>query len=79
MLAIASEFLAIDRKERARTPSINVATRPVTDRLCDFNEVVIPLTADEARLEQRAAFIAPNLPLVLMPARPITTFLPLCG
>ncbi|MFL7890821.1 MAG: hypothetical protein AB8I56_02050 [Anaerolineales bacterium] len=51
MLAIASEFLAIDRKERARTPSINVATRPATDRLCDFNEVVIPLTADEARLK----------------------------
>jgi glutamate synthase (NADPH/NADH) small chain len=60
MPAIASEFLAIDRKERARTPSIEVATRPVTDRLCDFNDVVIPLTAEEARLEAARCVQCPD-------------------
>ena len=29
MPVIASEYLAIDRKERARTPSQEVTTRPV--------------------------------------------------
>ncbi len=51
MPSIASEFLAIDRKQRARTPSMEVSTRSVDDRLCDFNDVVIPLTPEEAQLE----------------------------
>jgi glutamate synthase (NADPH/NADH) small chain len=60
MPVIASEFLAIDRKERARTPSIKVATRPVTARLCDFNDVVIPLSAEEARLEAARCVHCPD-------------------
>lgn len=51
MPAIASEFLAIDRKQRAKTPSMELSTRPVQDRLCDFNDVVIPLTPEQAQLE----------------------------
>ena len=68
MPSIASEFLAIDRKQRARTPSMEVSTRPVEDRLCDFNDVVIPLTPEEA-----------NQPHVSKPARlTMTSHLP-CG
>ena len=41
MPAIASEYLAIDRKQRTRTPSLEVATRPVSERVSDFDDVVI--------------------------------------
>lgn len=51
MPAIASENLAIDRKERARTPSLEVANRSVEERICDFDDVVIPMTAEQAQLE----------------------------
>lgn len=50
MPAIASEYLAIDRKKRARTPSLEVATRPVTERVCDFEDVSIPMTPEQAQM-----------------------------
>ncbi|HLE50907.1 MAG TPA: NAD(P)-dependent oxidoreductase [Anaerolineales bacterium] len=60
MPAIASEFLAIDRKARARIPSLDVATRPVSDRVCDFDDVVIPMDAEQAMLEAARCVHCPD-------------------
>lgn len=60
MPAIASEYLAIDRKARARTPSLEVATRPVDERICDFNDVVIPMTPEQARMEAARCVHCPD-------------------
>jgi len=60
MPAIASEFLAIDRKARARIPSLDVATRPVSDRVCDFNDVVIPMDAEQAMSEAARCVHCPD-------------------
>jgi glutamate synthase (NADPH/NADH) small chain len=60
MPAIASEFLVIDRKERARTPSMELKTRSVKDRLYDFEDVVIPLSPEEARLEAARCLHCPE-------------------
>jgi glutamate synthase (NADPH/NADH) small chain len=60
MPAIASEYLAIDRKGRARTPSQEVATRPVDERVCDFDDVVIPMTAEQAQMEAARCVHCPD-------------------
>jgi glutamate synthase (NADPH) small chain len=60
MPIIASEYLAIDRKTRARTPSLEVATRPVPERVCDFNDVVIPMTAEQAIMEAARCVHCPD-------------------
>jgi glutamate synthase (NADPH/NADH) small chain len=60
MPAIASEYLAIDRKERARTPSLEVSTRSVTERICDFEDVVIPMTPEEAQMEAARCVHCPD-------------------
>ena len=60
MPTIASEFLAIDRKARARVPSLDVATRPVAERVCDFNDVVIPMGAEQAMLEAARCVHCPD-------------------
>src|SRR4030067_2505157 len=60
MPAIASEFLAVDRKARARIPSLDVATRPVSDRVCDFDDVVIPMDAEQAMLEAARCVQCPD-------------------
>ena len=41
MRSIIGDFLAIDRKARAKTPSIGISTRSVEVRICDFNDVVV--------------------------------------
>jgi glutamate synthase (NADPH/NADH) small chain len=60
MPAIASEYLEIDRKERARTPSLEVSTRSVEERICDFNDVVIPMTAEQAQMEAARCVHCPD-------------------
>lgn len=60
MPIIASEYLAIDRKARARMPSLEVATRPVSERVFDFNDVVIPMTPDQAMLEAARCIHCPD-------------------
>lgn len=60
MPAIASEYLAIDRKERARTPSLEVSTRSVSERLCDFDDVVIPMTPEQAQMEAARCVHCPD-------------------
>jgi glutamate synthase (NADPH) small chain len=60
MRHIPGEFLAIDRKARARVPSLQVDTRPVDERLCDFEDVAIPLTAERAMLEAARCVQCPD-------------------
>ena len=40
MRKISGDFLEIDRKSRARTPTAGVELRPVEERICDFEDVV---------------------------------------
>ena len=51
MRAIPGEFLAIDRKKRARSLSLDVLTRPASERVCDFEDVVIPMDEEQAMFE----------------------------
>ncbi len=60
MRTIPGEFLAIDRKARARVPSLELDFRPVPDRLCDFEDVVIPLTAERAMEEASRCVHCPD-------------------
>jgi glutamate synthase (NADPH/NADH) small chain len=48
MQAIPSDFLAIDRRERLRLPYFDLDHRPVEQRICDFDEVVVSLDPDRA-------------------------------
>jgi glutamate synthase (NADPH) small chain len=60
MRQIPGEFLAIDRKARARLPSLNVDTRPVQERLCDFEDIMIPLTPARAMEEAARCVQCPD-------------------
>ncbi len=60
MRSIPGEFLAIDRKSRARTPSAGVETRSAEERVCDFNDVVIPLHAECAMIEASRCVQCPD-------------------
>lgn len=60
MRTIPGEFLAIDRKARARTVSLNIQTRPAQERVCDFSDVVIPMTAEQAMLEASRCVQCPD-------------------
>jgi glutamate synthase (NADPH/NADH) small chain len=60
MRTIPGDFLAIDRKSRARTISRGVRTRPAAERICDFDDVVIPLDPDTAILEASRCIQCPD-------------------
>lgn len=60
MQFIPGEFLAIDRKARAKIPSLDVDTRPVSERICDFEDVVIPLTPERAMAEASRCVHCPD-------------------
>ena len=60
MPIIASESLPIDRKARARIPSLEQTIRPVNERVCDFNDVIIPMDAAQAMLEASRCVHCPD-------------------
>ncbi|UCD99221.1 MAG: NAD(P)-dependent oxidoreductase [Chloroflexota bacterium] len=60
MPAIASEYLTIDRKKRAHTPSLEVATRPIAERIGDFDDVTIPMTPEQAQMEAARCVHCPD-------------------
>ena len=51
MQSVPSEFLAIDRKERANKPFFDLDLRPVQDRTRDFEDVVIEFNPERAMRE----------------------------
>lgn len=48
MQAVPSDFLAIDRRSRARSPYYDLELRDPSERICDFDDVVLSLTEEEA-------------------------------
>lgn len=60
MQAVPSETLAIDRKARLRIPTKGLKIRPAAERLRDFDDVVIPLDSDQARLEASRCIHCPD-------------------
>jgi glutamate synthase (NADPH/NADH) small chain len=58
--AISSDFLAIDRRARLRVPFLDIDHRPAPERICDFNDVVIPMDADRALLEASRCIHCPD-------------------
>ena len=75
MQAIPSEFLAIDRKERAKIPFVDVAIRDARERICDYEDVVIPLSEEEARVEAARCIHCPD-PAPCMLACPVHNDIP---
>src|SRR5512139_2946002 len=60
MEKISGESLAIDRKQRARLPSLDISHRAVTERLCDFDDVVVPMTPERAMEEASRCVHCPD-------------------
>ncbi len=60
MQAVPSEFLAIDRKSRVRIPFEDVGLRDPEARICDFEDVVIPFSVEEAVLEASRCIHCPD-------------------
>ena len=58
--SIPSEFLAIDRKARAISPCDEVSLRPAAERVCDFNDVVIPMGAECAQIAASRCIHCPD-------------------
>ncbi len=58
--AIPSEFLALDRKDRAHKPFYHLSLRKPEDRVLDFNEVVIPLDEERAKFEAARCIHCPD-------------------
>jgi glutamate synthase (NADPH/NADH) small chain len=60
MQAVPSEFLAINRKERANQPFRDLTLRDPEQRICDFEDVVIEFDEDRARLEAARCIHCPD-------------------
>ena len=60
MRTISGDSLAIDRKSRARTLSLDIKTRPVEERICDFEDVVIPMDPEQAMFEASRCVQCPD-------------------
>ncbi|MCZ7552713.1 MAG: hypothetical protein B6D39_01875 [Anaerolineae bacterium UTCFX2] len=60
MRAVPGDFLAIDRKSRARVLSMDISNRPVDERVCDFEDVVIPLDPETAMFEASRCIQCPD-------------------
>ncbi|MCI0520417.1 MAG: NAD(P)-dependent oxidoreductase [Chloroflexi bacterium] len=75
MQSIPSEFLAIDRKERAHIPYFDVDLRAAEERICDFNDVVISMDAERAMLEASRCVHCPD-PAACVLACPVHNDIP---
>lgn len=60
MQSIPSEYLAIDRKSRLRVPFLDLDHRPAQERVCDFDDVVIAMDPERARLEASRCIHCPD-------------------
>jgi glutamate synthase (NADPH/NADH) small chain len=75
MRAISGDFLAIDRKNRARILSLDIQNRPVEERVCDFEDVVIPLDPETAMYEASRCVQCPD-PAPCVQACPVHNDIP---
>jgi len=75
MQAIPSDFLALDRKERARLPFLDLDLRPPAERVQDFNDVVIAMDAERAMFEASRCIHCPD-PAACMLACPVHNDIP---
>lgn len=75
MQAVPSEFLAIDRKERANRPFFDLDLRPADERTCDFNDVVIEFDPERAMVEAARCIHCPD-PAPCMVACPTSNDIP---
>lgn len=60
MQAVPSEFLAIDRKERANRPFNDLTLRDPAKRVCDFEDVVVHFTPERAMAEAARCVHCPD-------------------
>ena len=60
MQKIESEFLEINRKDRARVPSLEIHYRAPSERVCDFEEVNLPLSPWQAKYEASRCIECPE-------------------
>ncbi|TAK12277.1 MAG: NAD(P)-dependent oxidoreductase [Anaerolineae bacterium] len=60
MQAIPGDLLAIDRQGRAKTPSLNLELRNSTQRVCDFDEVLLPFSPEQAIFEAARCIHCPD-------------------
>jgi glutamate synthase (NADPH/NADH) small chain len=60
MQSIPSEFLAIDRKQRAHTPGEELEHRAVKERICDFDDVLVPMDPERAMYEASRCVHCPD-------------------
>jgi glutamate synthase (NADPH/NADH) small chain len=60
MQAVPSEYLAINRKKRAQEPFLELDLRSAEERICDFNEVVIGFTPEQAQVEASRCIHCPD-------------------
>ena len=60
MQAVPSDFLAIDRRARMRVPYLDIDHRSAEERVCDFNDVTIPMDAERAMLEASRCIHCPD-------------------
>jgi len=60
MQAVPSEFLEINRKERANKPFRDLTLRQPDQRICDFEDVVIEFDEERARLEAARCIHCPD-------------------
>lgn len=75
MQAIPSEFLAIDRKERANSRFLDLDLRPPDVRTCDFEDVVIEFEEERAMVEASRCIHCPD-PAPCMLACPTSNDIP---
>jgi len=60
MQAVPSELLAIDRRERANRPFLDLDLRPAAIRTCDFDDVIIPFSPERAMAEAARCVHCPD-------------------
>jgi len=75
MREISGDTLAIDRKERARILTDGVELRPVSERVCDFNDVVLPMEPEQAMMEAARCVQCPD-PAPCVEACPVHNDIP---
>ncbi len=75
MQFVPSEFLAINRKERLYIPFQDLDARPASERVCDFDEVLISFDEDRARLEAARCIHCPD-PAPCVEACPVHNDIP---